>query len=186
MPVAAAKLALEQKPLGSLFSEPKKRDLFICLVLAVFTLLIYNNVTHYDFINFDDDQYVTNNRHVQAGLSWQTVQWAFRSTDAANWHPVTWLSHALDYQLFHMNPAGHHYVNVLLHAMNAILIFLLLRWATGFAWRSATVAALFALHPLNVESVAWVAERKNVLCTLFFLLAIATYGWYVRRPGVVR
>jgi protein O-mannosyl-transferase len=186
MPVAATQLAPEKKPLSSLFNSPGKRDVVVSLALAVVTLLIYNNVTHFDFINFDDDQYVTSNHHVQAGVTWKTLTWAFHSTDAANWHPVTWLSHALDYQLFHMNPAGHHYTSVLLHAINAILIFLLLRWATGLVWRSATVAALFALHPINVESVAWVAERKNVLCTLFFLLAIAGYGWYVRRPGIAR
>ena len=104
----------------------------------------------------------------------------------ANWHPLTWLSHALDCQLFKLNPAGHHYVNVLMHAVNAILLFLLLESATGLTWPSLMVAALFALHPVNVESVAWAAERKNVLSMLFFLLTLHAYGWYVRKGGVKR
>ena len=101
---------------------------------------------------------------------------------AANWHPLTWLSHALDYQLFALNPAGHHLDSVLIHALNAVLLFLLLVWGTKRVGPSLLVAALFAVHPLNVESVAWVAERKNVLSMLFFLLAIGAYGWYARKP----
>jgi tetratricopeptide (TPR) repeat protein len=111
------------------------------------------------------------------------VKWAFRSTEQANWHPLTWLSHALDCQFFHLNPAGHHYTNVLLHAATAVLLFLFLQAATGFAWRSAMVAALFAIHPVNVESVAWAAERKNVLCMFFFVLMLLAYRWYAQRPG---
>ena len=114
------------------------------------------------------------------------MKWAFTSFDAANWHPLTWLSHALDCQLFKLNPAGHHYVNVLIHGSNAILLFLLLESATGLTWPSWMVAALFALHPVNVESVAWAAERKNVLSMLFFLLTLHAYGWYVRKGGVKR
>ncbi len=117
-----------------------------------------------------------------AGLSWSTIKWAFASTEAANWHPLTWLSHALDYQLFALNPAGHHLDSVLIHAVNAVLLFLLLVWGTKRVGPSLLVAALFAVHPLNVESVAWVAERKNVLSTFFFLLAIGAYGWYARKP----
>jgi hypothetical protein len=111
------------------------------------------------------------------------VKWAFTSTEAANWHPLTWLSHALDYQLFSLNPAGHHLDSVLLHALNAVALFLLLSWVTKRVGPSLFVAALFALHPINVESVAWVAERKNVLSTFFFLLAIAAYAWYAKKPG---
>ena len=111
-----------------------------------------------------------------------TVQWAFTTFDAANWHPITWLSHALDYQLFQLNPAGHHDTNVLLHVCNVLLLFWLLWQATGYAGRSLMVAALFALHPINVESVAWVSERKNLLSMLFFLLALVAYRWYVREP----
>ena len=112
-----------------------------------------------------------------------TIKWAFTSTDAANWHPLTWLSHALDYQLFALNPAGHHLDSVLIHALNAVLLFLLLEWITKRVGPSLLVAALFAVHPINVESVAWVAERKNVLSTLFFFLAIAAYAWYAQKPG---
>ena len=150
------------------------------------TLAFYNPIVHNGFTNFDDNSYITDNAHVRAGLTWDTVKWAFTSRDCANWHPVTWLSHALDCQLFRLNPAGHHYVNVLLHAVNAILLFLLLESATGLTWPSFMVAALFALHPVNVESVAWAAERKNVLSMFFFLFTLHAYGWYVRRASVRR
>ena len=130
---------------------------------------------------WDDHEYVTGNPHIRK-LDWTTVKWAFASTYAANWHPLTWLSHALDYRLFALNPLGHHLGNVLLHALNAALLFLLLAWMTKRTGPSLLVAALFAFHPLNVESVAWVAERKSVLSTLFFLLAIGAYVWYARKP----
>src|ERR1700683_966963 len=156
------------------FSSPERRNLVLGLLLVIATLALYNPVTHHPFVNFDDDRYVTDNVHVRAGLHWETVKWAFSSFEEYNWHPLTWLSHALDYQLFGLNPAGHHYTNVLLHAVNAVLLFLVLQRAAGFTWRSLMVAALFALHPINVESVAWVSERKNVLSMLFFLLALCT------------
>jgi Flp pilus assembly protein TadD len=168
---------------GGLFSSPRQRSVILCLLLATLTLGIYNQVSHAQFINFDDDDYITNNPHVQAGLNGQTLAWAFSTTEAGNWHPLTWISHAIDCQIFHLNPAGHHYVNVLLHACNVILLFLLLQRGTGQTWRAMLVAAVFAVHPINVESVAWVAERKNVLSMLFFLLALAAYGWYVHKPG---
>ncbi|MGA8272697.1 MAG: hypothetical protein WB919_14145, partial [Candidatus Sulfotelmatobacter sp.] len=158
----------------------------MCLLLVLLTLAFYNSIVHNGFTNFDDNLYVTQNDHVRAGLTWNTVKWAFSTNEAANWHPLTWLSHALDCQLFKMNPAGHHYVTVLLHAANAVLLFLLLAEATGFMWPSFLVAALFALHPVNVESVAWASERKNVLSMLFFLLALRAYGWYVRSESVKR
>jgi protein O-mannosyl-transferase len=167
----------------ALFRSPRQRTLLLCLLLAVFVLVFYNPVTHNRFIRFDDDGYITDNPEVRAGLTWETVKWSFTTYQQANWHPLTWLSHALDCELFGLNPAGPHYVNVLLHAVNAILLFLLLQSATGFRWRSFIVAALFALHPINVESVAWAAERKNVLSTMFFLLALYAYGEYARRPG---
>jgi tetratricopeptide (TPR) repeat protein len=150
------------------------------------TLAFYNPIAHNGFTNLDDDIYILDNAHVRAGLTWDTVKWAFTSYDAANWHPLTWLSHALDYKLFKLNPAGPHYVNVLLHAWSAVLLFLLLESATGWTWPALMVAGLFALHPVNVESVAWAAERKNVLSMLFFLLTLHAYGWYVRRGGGVR
>jgi len=160
--------------------------LIFCLLLALATLALYNSVTRAPFLNFDDQVYVTDNPQVRAGLTWNTVVWAFRTPKAFDWHPITWLSYALDWQIFGLDPAGYHTINVLLHAANAVLLFLLLEGATGLAWRSLAVAALFALHPINVESVAWISERKTVLSMLFFLLALAAYGWYTRRPGVGR
>ena len=166
--------------------SPGIRTLLLCLLLTIAVLVCYNPVVHNGFLNYDDDQYITNNAHVRAGLTGATVKWAFTAYDKANWHPLTWLSHALDFELFGLNPAGHHYGNVLLHVVNAVLLFLLLQSATGFRWRSLMVAALFALHPINVESVAWAAERKNVLSTTLFLLALYAYDWYARQPGVRR
>ena len=151
-----------------------------CLVLAAATLAFYNPITHNQFIEFDDSPYILANPHVQQGLTWQTVKWAFTTYHAGYWHPVTWISHALDCQLFHLNPVGHHYVNLLLHVINAIFLLLLLRSATGANAASLMVSALFALHPVNVESVAWAAERKNVLSMLFFLLALLAYNRYAR------
>jgi protein O-mannosyl-transferase len=156
------------------------------LLLVLATLALYNPVSRHPFVNYDDDRYVTDNAQVRAGLHWRTVRWAFTSYDEANWHPLTWLSHALDCQLFGLNPAGHHYVNLLLHAANVMLLFWILWRATGCSGRSLAVAALFALHPVNVESVAWVAERKNILSMLFFLLALGAYQWYTRRPHLGR
>ena len=158
----------------------------LCLLLAVLTLGVYGSLGHHPFVDYDDQVYVTDNEHVKAGLTWETITWALTSTDQSNWHPLTWISHAMDCELFGLNPAGHHWTSLVLHTINAILLFLLLQRATGATWRSLFVAALFALHPLNVESVAWVAERKNVLSTLFFLLALGAYGWYARKPGAGR
>lgn len=168
---------------SKLFQSAAQRTLLLCLLLTAAVLVVYNPVIHNGFLNFDDDGYITANAHVKAGLTWATVKWAFTTYNQGNWHPLTWLSHALDYRLFGLNPAGPHYVNVLLHAVNVVLLFLVLQSATGFRWRSLMVAALFALHPINVESVAWAAERKNVLSMLFFLLALYAYTWYARRPG---
>jgi hypothetical protein len=154
--------------------------------LASATIALYAPVIGNSFVVLDDHDYVTANPHVQRGLAWSTIKWAFRSTEAANWHPLTWLSHALDFQLFGLNPAGHHFNSILIHAVNVVLLFLLLQWFTGRVEPSLLVAALFACHPINVESVAWVAERKNVLSTFFFLLAITTYGWYAKQPQLRR
>ena len=176
----------ERRTTSKLFSSPEKRTAVLCLLLVAVTLLVYNPVVRNGFINYDDPQYITNNPQVPSGLTWQTVRWSFTNYYDANWHPLTWMSHALDYQMFGPKPAGHHYVTVLLHALDAVLLFLLLQSATGFTWRSLMVAALFALHPVNVESVAWAAERKNVLSMLFFLLALQAYGWYAQRPAVKR
>jgi protein O-mannosyl-transferase len=186
MLVAATKPAIAPQQAEGIFRSPSQYKLVLSLLLVVVTLALYNPVSRNGFVKFDDDRYVTENPQVLAGLRWSTVSWAFTSLEQANWHPLTWLSHALDCQLFQLNPVGHHYTNLLLHATNALLLFLILQWFTGYTTRSLMVAALFAVHPLNVESVAWVAERKNVLCMFFFLLAIAAYGWYVRRPGIAR
>ena len=170
-------------PSRPIFHAPAKRALVLSLLLAAFTLAIYNQATHFSFLNFDDDRYVTQNPHVQAGLTVDTVKWALTSTSEANWHPLTWISHALDCQFFGLNPSGHHLISILLHALNAVLLFLLLWEGTGRMELSFFVAITFALHPVNVESVAWVAERKNVLSTMFFLLTLGAYGWYAHSPG---
>ena len=164
----------------------KQFAVFSCLLLAVATSAIYSPVARHPFIDFDDQYYITNNGPVQAGLTWQTFIWSFNAGYAQNWHPLTWLSHALDCQLYGLNPAGHHLTSVLFHSLNVVILFLLLLWSTRAMGRSLLVAALFALHPLNVESVAWVAERKSVLSALFFLLALGAYGWYARNPDLKR
>ncbi|HKD85458.1 MAG TPA: hypothetical protein VKB58_11975, partial [Terriglobales bacterium] len=155
-------------------------------VLLALTLALYLRVNGFPFVNYDDTLYVTQNPVVQDGLKWNTVHWAFTTYHVGTWHPVTWLSHALDCQLFDLDPAGPHDVNLLLHGLNAVLLFWVLWRATGFTWRSFMVAALFALHPINVESVVWVAERKNSLSMLFFLLALGAYRWYVADRKVGR
>ena len=150
----------------------------VLLVVAVF--LVFGQTLWHDFVNYDDEDYFYANPHVKAGLTWSGVTWAFQTGYAANWHPLTWLSLMLDAQLFGPGAAGPHLTNVLLHAANTVLLFLLVRRLTGAHWRSALVAALFALHPLHVESVAWVSERKDVLSGLFFLLTLLMYAWYAQ------
>ncbi len=169
-----------------LFRDPQKRRVILCLLLALATIVLYNPVTRAPFLNYDDPINVTENAQVRAGLTWHTIVWAFQIPKGLDWHPITWLSYALDCQMFGLNPAGFHIINVLFHAANAVLLFLILESATGLVWRSVAVAALFALHPINVESVAWISEQKTVLSMFFFLIALAAYGWYARRPGVGR
>ena len=156
------------------------RPRLICLLLALLTLLLYLPVRQHEFIVYDDDLYVTENRMVQRGLTWDGVQWAFSTLHASNWHPLTWLSHMLDWELFGANPGAHHLINVLFHAANAVLLFLLISRLTAALWPAAIVAALFAWHPLHVESVAWISERKDVLCAFFGLLALHAYVRYAR------
>lgn len=158
----------------------------LSLILIVLSVGLYYPVRTHPFVNYDDNVYVTENLHVQDGLTWETVSWAFVSYDAGNWHPLTWLSHALDFQIYGQDPAGHHQTNMLLHTLNAVLLFWVLCRATGYAGRSFVVAALFAVHPINVESVAWVSERKTVLSMAFFLLALGAYRWYVSKPKLGR
>jgi len=164
----------------------RRHALALTGVLVVATAVLYLRATSYDFVNYDDTLYVTQNPHVQAGLTWDTVRWAFTTYSVGTWHPLTWLSHALDYQLFDLDATGPHAINLLLHVINAVLLFWMLSRATGFIGRSFMVAALFALHPINVESVVWIAERKNALSLLFFLLALGAYRWYVAKPKAGR
>jgi protein O-mannosyl-transferase len=153
---------------------------FLALLLALVTLAIYLPVLHDGFVNYDDGDYVTNNHAVKSGLTWPGIKWAFTSFHAANWHPVTWLSHMADCELFGLNPAAHHFVNALIHSANAALLFFLLLRLTSLIWPSLIVAALFAWHPLHVESVAWISERKDVLSTFFALLTLLNYTKYAK------
>ena len=156
----------------------RREKWLLCALLGAAVLAVYWPALRCGFVNFDDPAYVTENWHVRHGLSWQGIQWAFTSVAASNWHPVTWLSHIVDCQLYGLNPAGHHLTSLLFHAANAVLLLLLLNRLTGALWRSAFVAVLFALHPLRVESVAWVSERKDVLSAFFWMLTVGAYVRY--------
>ncbi len=158
------------------------RSIFlICLALVVFVVAVYWQAGNHQFLNFDDDVYVTTNPHVVSGITGKNILWAFTSVEAANWHPVTWISHMTDVQFYGMNPRGHHLTNVFIHAASSLLILLLLFRITGSRWQSSFVAALFALHPLHVESVAWVAERKDLLSAFFWFLTLLLYAEYVKK-----
>jgi tetratricopeptide (TPR) repeat protein len=164
----------------------RHRILLLCLVLTIAILAVFWRVQDHEFVNFDDGTYVCNNSQVRNGLTWHGVAWAFTTIHANFWHPLTWLSHMLDCELFGLNPAGHHLTNLLLHIANTLLLFLVFHRMTNAVWRSAFVAALFALHPLHVESVAWASERKDVLSTLFWMLTIWAYVLYVECPDFKR
>jgi tetratricopeptide (TPR) repeat protein len=164
--------------------DKKRGAIAVCPLLALTTLLLYLPATRNGFVNLDDHEYLIDNTHVTSGLTWVGFVWAFQFTGyASNWHPLTWLSHALDCQLYGLNPAGHHLTSVILHVINSVLVLLLFRQMTGSLWRSTFVAALFAWHPLHVESVAWASERKDVLSTLFWLLTMMAYVEYVHEAG---
>ena len=158
-----------------------RRTLLICLLLSVVTLITFWPQTGHDFITYDDPFYLTENTHVQQGLTWANVAWALRTGETGNWHPLTWLSHMLDVRLFGLRPGGHHLTSLLFHAANAVLLFLLLQRMTDASWRSALVAAMFALHPLHVQSVAWAAELKDVLSAFFFMLTLLAYAKYAEK-----
>jgi tetratricopeptide (TPR) repeat protein len=162
-------------------TKPTQNQIFaiICLALAVVTLAVYWPLTSHPFINFDDDEYIVGNSHVTSGMTWTNIVWAFQSGEAANWHPLTWISHMMDCDLYGLNPGGHHLTNLLFHIANTLLLFLLLKEMTGAMWRSAFVAALFAWHPLHVESVAWASERKDVLSAFFWMLTLLAYARFV-------
>lgn len=166
--------------------RPVAIDAAIAVGLLLLTVVTYAAVRNHDFVAIDDQTYVVENTNIHDGLSIEMVKWAFTTGHAGNWHPLTWISHAIDCQLFGLDPGPHHLVNVGFHCLNSILLFVALRWMTGNRWASAFVAALFALHPLHVESVAWLSERKDVLSTFFWMLTLLAYTWYVRRGGWLR
>jgi len=159
--------------------------LIISLFLIFAIIIAYGQVRNFDFVGYDDELYVTENFTVQKGFTAKGVRWAFTTFHSANWHPITWLSHMLDCEFYGLNPTGHHWTNVEFHVANTLLLFFIFFKMTGALWRSAFVAALFALHPLHVESVAWVAERKDVLSTFFGLLSGAAYYRYVENPRII-
>jgi tetratricopeptide (TPR) repeat protein len=171
------------QPAASAVGTRSRATWWLGFGLSLFTFLLYWPTTNHEFVALDDPTYLLKNTHAQAGLTWSGVVWAFTTGYGSNWHPLTWLSHMLDCQLFGLNPGPHHLVSVLLHVLNTVLLFLVLKGLTGAQWRSALVAALFAWHPLHVESVAWAAERKDVLSTLFFLLTIGAYARYAILGG---
>jgi len=154
----------------------------LCLILGI--VVVYTKVQKYDFVGYDDELYVTQNHYVQKGISLEGIKWAFTTFHTANWHPLTWLSHMLDCELYGLNPSGHHWTNIELHIANTLLLFFILFTMTGALWQSAFVAALFALHPLHVESVAWISERKDVLSTFFGFLSIFAYYGYVKKSSI--
>jgi protein O-mannosyl-transferase len=158
----------------------------VCLALAAITFAVFGQTLRHGFINYDDDKYVYDNAVVAKGLTLKGILWAFTYGEIGHWHPLTWISHMLDCQFYGLNPGGPHLTNVALHAAAAVLLFLVLREMTGNLWRSAFVAAVFAIHPLRVESVAWIAERKDVLSGVFFMLTLWAYVRYARQPSVSR
>ncbi len=165
-----------------------RKDLLVCLLLGFITFAVYCQVINHEFISLDDDLYVTENQHILEGITLQSVAWAFNFSDKEEtyWHPLTWLSHNLDCQLYGLNSGMHHLTSLIIHMANAILLFLLFNRMTGELWKSAFVAAIFSLHPINVDSVAWVAERKNVLSTFFWILTMLSYVHYTVRPGIYK
>ncbi|RZB35315.1 MAG: hypothetical protein SRB1_01083 [Desulfobacteraceae bacterium Eth-SRB1] len=168
----------------NIMQNPKK--LLIIFILILCTLLVYWQVKDFNFAGYDDELYITDNTHVQTGLTFESIKWAFTAFHAGNWHPLTWLSHMLDIELYGLNSMGHHWTNLQIHLTNTLLLFFILQYMTGAIWRSAFVAALFALHPLHVESVAWVAERKDVLSAFFGMLTILAYIRYVKKRNLFR
>ena len=166
--------------------SPGRQKLIVYIFLTVVTLAVFWQVNQYDFVYFDDGVYVTNNSHIQSGITLDGIRWAFSTTYAEFWHPLTWLSLMFDYQLHGLNAGGYHLTNLILHIMSALLLFWLFNRMTGAIWKSAFVAALFALHPLRVESVAWVAERKDVLSAFFWMLTLCLYVYYTEKPVIRR
>jgi len=181
-------ISLSQGPVVPLTESSLKKPyvVLIYLLLALATFIAFEQLRHNEFIDYDDDQYVTRNPHVIGGFTRDAVSWAFTTTHAANWHPLTWLSHMLDCELFDLNSGRHHLTSLFFHIANTLLLFWVLNRMTRAVWPSAFVAALFALHPLHVESVAWISERKDVLSSFFWMLTMAAYILYAERPGICR
>ncbi|MFZ1981590.1 MAG: tetratricopeptide repeat protein [Smithella sp.] len=172
--------------LNKLNINPRKQKLIVYIALTVVTLAVFWQVNHYGFINLDDPVYVMENSHIQSGITLDGFRWAFSSTYAEFWHPLTWLSLMFDYQLHGLNAGGYHVTNLILHILSTLLLFWLFNRMTGMMWRSAFVAAFFALHPLHVESVAWIAERKDVLSAFFWMLTLCLYVYYTEKPVIKR
>jgi len=168
------------------FLNTRRREVTVCALLVLAVAFVYFRVAFFDFVNVDDETYVVRNPYIQDGLTLRAVAWAFTSMYASNWHPLTWLSHLTDMQLFKLRPGLHHLVNVVFHLLSSILLFLFLRFTTQSVTKSGVVAALFALHPLHVESVAWISERKDVLSTMLWMLTLLCYAWYARHPSLKR
>jgi hypothetical protein len=164
----------------------KEQILSIYIFLAVITLAVFWQVDHFNFVDFDDTVYVTENSHIQSGITLNGFHWAFTTTDAEFWHPLTWLSLMFDYHIYGLNAGGYHLTNRILHILSTLLLFWLFNRMTGAIWKSAFVAALFALHPLHVESIAWIAERKDVLSAFFWMLTLCLYVYYTEKPAVKR
>jgi protein O-mannosyl-transferase len=183
-----AKKKLTENMLSVAEAERRKKrvTLLIYIALAAGTVIAYAPIRHNGFVGYDDNEYIVKNPHITGGITQQSITWAFTKPYASNWHPLTWISHILDYRLFGLNPLGHHFVSLLLHITNSLLLFWILKNITGTIWASAFVAAVFAVHPVQVESVAWAAERKTVLSGLFWLLTMAAYVRYTRQPAFGR
>ena len=160
------------------------KPIVICLCLVLATGAVFGVAVTFDFLVYDDPDYINDNHYIRTGFSIRGVVWAFTATLQDHWHPVTMLSHMLDCQLFGLNPAGHHFTNILFHILNTILLFVLLQRMTKSLWPSALVAALFAIHPLHVESVVWIAERKDLLSTFFMLMTLCAYVSYTEHSGL--
>ncbi len=172
--------------LNNINISSKKQNFIVCIFLTVATFAVFWQVSQYDFINFDDPIYVTENSHVQSGITLEGLRWAFGTTYAEFWHPLTWLSLMSDYQLYGLNAGGYHVTNVILHLLSTLLLFWLFQRMTGAIWKSAFVAALFALHPLHVESVVWITKRKDVLSAFFWMLTLCLYVYYTEKPVIKR
>jgi hypothetical protein len=183
--------AEDNRPIGTRnlppgFRHGKGLQYLVACFLVAATLAVYGQIGRHEFLHYDDDQYITENPVVRSGLTVQGGAWALTTTHFSCWHPLTWLSHMTDVEVFGLDARAHHFVNLSFHAANAVLLFMILFRMTGALWQSGFAAALFALHPLHVESVAWLAERKNLLSTFFWLLVIGAYLRYARRPGVAQ